>query len=463
MVGHTPDYKGLFPDKRLEDRADILSQALLSGRTASIHASTQSETEQKGFYRFLLNERVTEQALIGELTNRCSNNVAGRDIVSIQDSSSFGFSQHSGSIKKDSGLGLVGNKIGLGFLSHCSLVIDVQTEAMLGYSDVQLWHRTEDKSNNTTKAYKKQPIEEKESYKWIKASQRTKDCLSAARSITIIQDREGDIYEQFCVVPDEKTNLLIRNRDNRKLADGNRLYDYIEQHKALGQYAIVLYGDIRKEKVNRTATIEVKAMPVSIRKPSAIKDKDIPETLTLYAVQAKETGYKGKDAICWRILTTIPIESYEQAVSIIEMYKMRWYIEQLFRLLKKQGYQIESSQLESGWAIRKLFALVLNAALRWMQLYLAYDVEESQPVSEVFSESELKCLTNIHDNYIAKTDNTANPYNPQRLAWASWIIARLGGWKGNRKQRRAGPIIIKKGLEKFQMMYEGWKLANGIT
>jgi hypothetical protein len=389
---------------------------------------------RRDFTAFCLNDRVTEKSLIEELSIRCSHNVANRDVVSIQDSSSFGLSHHSNSIKKDSGLGLVGNKTGLGFLSHCSLVIDAHTEAMLGYSDVQIWHRTEDKSNNTTGAYKKQPIEEKESYKWIKASEQTKKCLAAARSITIIQDREGDIYEQFCVVPDEKTNLLIRNRDNRKLADGSRLYECLEQSPVLGQHTVAVYGDIRKEKVKRTATVGVK-------EPDSTK----------------------KDTICWRILTTHKIETYEQAIAVIEMYKLRWYIEQLFRLLKKQGYQIESTQLESGWAIRKLFVLVLNTALRWMQLYLAYDVEESQSIEEVFDELEVKCLRSIQENYIKKTDQTNNPYSPKRLSWASWIIVRLGGWKGNKKQRKAGPIIIKRGLEKFQIMYEGWKLANDYT
>lgn len=461
MVGHTPDYEGVFPDKRLDDRATLLSQALLHGKTSSVHATTTSEKEQKGFYRFLDNERVTEDALIGELVKRCTRNVIDKDVIVIEDTTSFGLSHYSGSIKTDSGLGLVGNKVGFGFLSHCSLVIDADTEAMLGFSDVQVWHRIKDKANNTTRAYKKEPIEEKESNKWLKASLRAREGLAAARSITIIQDREGDIYQQFCVVPDERTHLLVRCRDNRRLADGAKLYDYLEGCPVLGNYDIAIYGDVRKEKVKRTAHVEIKAAPVCIQKPASVKDKAIPATYNLYAVEVKEKGGSHKDAICWRILTTHKVETYDEALAIIEKYKLRWYIEQLFRLLKKQGYQIESTQLESGWAIRKLFVMVLNTALRWMQLYLAYGVEESQPLEEVFNKAEIQCLTNIQNNYIKQTDQTSNPYKAEKLSWASWIIARLGGWKGNIKQRKAGPIIIKKGLEKFQIMYEGWKLANG--
>lgn len=179
LLSHTADYKGLFPDKRLEKRASMIAQSLLLTKTASVHGATRDEAEQKGFYRFLENELVTEDTLIKELVNRCCKNVRNRDIVVIQDTSSFGLNHNAKNIKDDSGVGFVGNKKGIGFLSHCSLVIDANDETMLGFSDVQLWHRTEDKANNTTKAYKKQDIEEKESYKWIKASQRSKESRSA--------------------------------------------------------------------------------------------------------------------------------------------------------------------------------------------------------------------------------------------------------------------------------------------
>lgn len=463
LLSHKANYEGLFPDKRLAKRASMISNSLYSSRTASIHGATKNEAELKGFYRFLENEAVTEDILIKELANRCCKNVVNRDIIVIQDSSSFGLNHNAKNIKPGSGVGFVGNKKGIGFLSHCSLVIDANSETMLGFSDVQLWHRTEDKANNTTKAYKKQRIEEKESYKWIKASRQSKELLSSAKSITIIEDREGDIYEQFSEIPDGKTQLLIRNRDNRRLEDGTRLHEALKQPKPLGEYTIALYGDIRKEKVKRVATVEVKAIAVTIQKPASVKNKDLPDQLPIYVVEVQEKGSNHKDKICWRILTTHVIETYEQAVAIVDKYKLRWYIEQLFRLLKKQGFQIELTQLETGWAIRKLLLLLLNTTIKVMQLYLAYDEEESQPIEEVFDEEEIKCLQTIQDTQIKETPKIINRFNPQRLSWASWIIARLGGWKGNNKQRKPGPIIIKRGLEKFEMIYTGWKLAKNST
>ena len=109
-----------------------------------------------------------------------------------------------------------------------------------------------------------------------------------------------------------------------------------------------------------------------------------------------------------------------------------------------------------------MFVLILNAALRVMQLYLAYGEEQSQPTLDVFSEEEIRCLEIVEKKHLLKTEKTSNPFPKEKLAWASWIIARLGGWKGNSKQRRAGPILLKNGLNKFEIMFQGWKLAQSL-
>jgi hypothetical protein len=463
QILHVNNFEGLFSDTRLEHRANVICQSLYLSNRSSVHGATRTEAEQKGFYRFIHNKKVTEDALEKELKQRCCSNAQDRDVLIIQDSSNIGLSHNAHNIKKNSGVGFAGNKIGTGFMLHCSLVLDANTEAMLGFSDVQLWHRTEDKANNTTKVYKKQPIEEKESYKWIQASQQSKELLQNAKSITIIEDREGDIYEQFCCIPDEKTQLLIRNRDNRRLDEGRKLHDVLKESKSLGTYEIQLYADLRKEKEKRVAIVEVRAVEVSIKKPASVKNKKLPDQITVYAVEVKEINSTHNDQICWRILTTKVTMTFDEAVAVINKYKLRWYIEQLFRLLKKQGFNIEETQLESGWAIRKLLMLLLSVGLRVMQLYLAYGEKKDQAITEVFNEKEIECLKLIETKHIEQTPKTSNPFNPEKLSWAAWVIARLGGWKGNKKQRKPGPIIIKRGVEKFTLIYKGWEMAIDST
>lgn len=462
-ISHTPNFNGVFPDKRLDARAKQLASLLIKSRSNSIKGTTSNEAEQKGFYRFLENDRVTEASLIGEIIKRCDSNVKNRHVLCIQDTSSIGLNNHRNRLQKNSGIGFVGNKIGLGFLIHCSLVLDAEKETMLGFSDMQLWHRTEDKANNTTQIYKRQPIEEKESFKWIKAGQQSKEVLQSAKMITIIEDREGDIYEQFCLIPDEKTHLLIRSKDNRKLADGSLLFESIAKEKSSGSYLLNITEDIRRNRKGRVAKIEVRYKKIIITKPKGRKSKTLPLTKELYLVEAKEVNGPKNDSVKWRILTTHPVKTFKQAIEIINMYKQRWYIEQLFRLLKKQGFKIEESELGTGWAIRKLTVLLLNNLLRLMQLLLAYDNDESQSVGEVFSKDEIDCLKEIEKKLEQKKTQVKNLSPAKKLSWASWIIARLGGWKGIKKQRPPGPITMLKGLEKFNLIFQGWKLAKQLN
>jgi Transposase DNA-binding len=464
LLSHRPVFSGIFDDKRLDHRAGLLSNSLFTARNSSIHAVTHTEAEQRGAYRFLSNEAVKEGHLIGELTGRAGLNAMGRHVLVIQDSSNIGLSHQAGHIRPESGLGLVGNKNGLGFLTHISLVLDADRGTMLGYSDVQLWHRTEDKSNNTTGAYKRQPIEEKESNKWLKADKQAALCLAGAAKVTIVQDREGDIYDQLCTVPDERTGFIIRSRDNRKLACGGRLYGHLAAAPVAGTYEIEVLGDIRKGKVKRTAEVAVKYVEVTIARPAKHNPEGLPPTVTLYAVEVKEIDPGTKDAICWRLLTSERVLTFGDALVIIGRYRLRWYIEQLFRLLKRQGFGIESSGLESGWAIRKLFVLLLNAAIRVMQLYLSCGNEEGQATAEVFSEEEINCMAQIEKTQTASTPNTKNPFPKGQLAWASWIIARLGGWKANKnnRQRQPGPILLHRGLQKFDLIFQGWKIAQMV-
>jgi hypothetical protein len=46
------------------------------------------------------------------------------------------------------------------------------------------------------------------------------------------------------------------------------------------------------------------------------------------------------------------------------------------------------------------------------------------------------------------------------MAWAAWIIARIGGWNGYPSSKPPGPITFKHGLEEFRAIVVGWNLKN---
>lgn len=458
FISQKENYKGKFGDERLDKRADKLASLLYFNQSCSIHGITRNEAEQKAAYRFLSNEKVEESKLISAVTEKSSYLSVGKELLVLQDTTEINLDDHKYRLQRGTGVGLTGNDEDLGFFIHGSLVLDATYGTVLGFSDLQLWHRPEDKATKDQR--KGLPIEQKESNKWLKACAESKERLKYADSITFIEDREGDIYDQFCRIPDQRTHLIIRSKSDRRLPEGNSLFSHLSSQPLAGNYSIDIVKDIRKGIESRTAKVEVRFCSVTLLKPKNNYSRGIASRVTLYAVEVREVDTTMKGAILWRILTTHAIDSYEQAKAIVDKYKSRWYIEQLFRLLKKKGFNIESSEIENGWAIRKLTIMALNAALRVMQLLLARDNVNSQPIEQVFSNEEIECLQMLNIKLEGNTDKTKNRNDPQKLCWATWIIAKLGGWKGYDKKRPPGPITLKKGLDRFSNIFEGWLLAH---
>lgn len=455
LINSFPDFKGAFGDKRLERRAEHVLKTLTTGRDSSLRRISHSNADQRSFYRLLNNDSVTEKAICNSIVDRCGELCENRHVLCIQDTAEFNLSAQRGRLKADSGLGDISQKGVLGFLLHSSLVIDALRGTALGYSSIKAWERKIGAPGKNERDYSSLPIQQKESYKWIESALESKALLQKAASITIVSDRESDIYD-LLVLQEENFNFIIRSNFDRKISGGTKLSSYLATLEVMHRYSLALSADLRSSRQKRTAAMEVKWSKITIVKPQTCKDKDLPETLELYVVDTCEsTGSKG---IHWRLLTTHPVTTAEEAMLVIEWYRQRWNIEQIHRLLKTEGFRIERSQLEQGWAIRKLTLLAMMGALRILQMMFAYNSNEEQDIHEVFESSEGECLKQLNMNLEGETEKQRNPYTPLTLKWGTWIIARLGGWKGYQKERRPGPIVLQKGLAKFYSIFQGWLL-----
>ena len=455
-INSFPDFNGVFGDKRIDKRAEQALTKLTKGRIGSIKQITETDAEQKSFYRLFNNESFSEKAIEGCIVKRCGKLSNDRHVLCIADSTEFNLSGQKGRIKPSSGLGKTTKEGILGFMMHSCVVIDADSGSALGYSYINTWDRKEDSLDKHERKYTQLPIEEKESYKWIASANQSKALLKQAKTITYIADRESDIYELLAVVPEPNVHLLIRSKTNRQIAEGGKLIEHLDSLPVMHNYQLEVRGDVRKNIEKRTALMELKWGKVSIKKTSVCKNDSLPECQELYVVEAKEPNRKG--GIYWRILTTHPVTNSEEAMQIIDWYKQRWYIEQIHRLLKKDGLKIERSQLEQGWAIRKLTLLAMMAVLRILQMMLAYEDDNEQPIDEVFDKEQQQCLSVINEKMQGQTDKLKNPSKPDTLKWATWIIARLGGWKGYSSQRKPGPVVLQKGLAKFYHVFEGWSM-----
>lgn len=457
-------FSGFLPDRRLARRADDLAAAIRMHQSVSMGRIANGWAEQVGFYRLLANDRLESSELIEALTASCAGRVKGNHMLVLQDTTEFNFQRHAGRIQADSGLGVIGDNESMGFFLHPNLVIDADTTHALGFSDVRLFKREPNQPDKHARAYKRLPIEQKESYRWIESAQASRRCLGDAPQVTFVADREGDIYTLFERLPDARTHTLVRSRSDRRIIEApGSLYAYLAQQEVAGSQEIQLRGDLRRGRQGRRARLRYRFARLHLVRPATCLDREASESVRLYAVEVAEhadTVPAGEQAVCWRLLTTHPVETFAQACQVARWYRQRWYIEQLFRLLKAEGIDLESSQLETGTALMRLCTIALGASLDVLRLMLAERGESDQSLEAVFSGVQQQCLHVLSPQVEGRTAKQQNPHRVSTLAWAAWIIARLGGWNGYRSQRSAGPTTYQAGLKQFTMICEGWHLAH---
>jgi hypothetical protein len=462
-INFTPNYSGLFNDTRLEARA-INFWSQLSIRTVSVvRQLSKSPSEQKAFYRFLTNPKVSEEKLIEEATGRVKHLCDNSHVLCIQDTSEINLINHRNRIDGNSGLGRSDNsQIAYCFKLHPGLVINAETLAPLGYSAIKIFNRDHDKPYRLNRNYKKQPIEDKESYKWIEIPQISKETLQRASMVTFIEDREGDIFEQFALVPDSRTHLIIRSRTTRKLLNGEDMYESVLDSTIAGTYKINIPSEKRTGQNRREATIQVRFIECKIQRPRNLNKEKYPVSIPLYCISAVEEG-KSSTKINWKLLTTHKIETFDQALQIIKWYSSRWNIEQVFRLLKKDGFGIEESELESGWSIRKLVIMQLTVILKILQMNLSFsDPTIGLPIKVAFDDEQIKLLEIMNADLEGSTEKQKNPYNKTSIKWAAWIIGRMGGWKGYVSQGIPGVITLKIGQEQFNKLLIAVRIIKDV-
>ena len=395
---------------------------------------------------------------------KCSTNCTWCINLCIQDTTEINLSSHSNRIKKDGYIGTTNakNDKGLGFLLHPSLVLDAAEGIPYGYADIKVWNRTLEFVSKHDRNYNSLPIEAKESYKWIEVSKNTKSALSeVVAGMLIVQDREGDIYEQFAVIPDKQTDLLIRARTNRTLKDKTKLFSCLSDSEVKGSYEIIV--DAKQNRKKRTAQIEIRYKQIEICK-TLTTSKGVLASVKLTLIEAKEIAYSGADKICWRLLTTVAIDDVKTAKACIEWYSWRWKIEEVFKILKKEGYNIEASELEYASSIRKMCLLIMETIIKLFLMRLAYaEPELDLNADSCFTVDEQQFLEHQITKLEGKTEKQKNPYKTKDLKRFVWAIARLGGWKGYESKRHPGITTLWIGLKYFKTSMEGWKIMRNVS
>lgn len=433
----------------------LLDRAVARGTSCLRRLGDGEGPQTKGFRRFLANRKVTLERLIESWPQQTSAAVAGRHVLAIQDTSEIKFNTTA---ERRRGLGEIAKGQAHGALLHAMVAVDARDGACLGLVGGTIWTRT----GRVTVAHGERALIDRESRRWLQTAHAAKTVLDRAACITVVADRESDIYAEWATLPGHKLHLLTRVMHDRSLANGGTLYEVADKLSFADSRTIELKATTKR--AARTATLSVRFGSVQLKRPLKAGVKGLPDFVELTLVEAVELEPPhGVEPVHWRLLTTHQAAKATDAWQIVDWYRMRWTIEQFFRVLKSQGFRIEDSQLESADTLLKLIAVAAKAAVITLQLVQARDGRSNLHAAVAFDAGQIEALDALHAQYHARTPRQKNPHRHASLAWAAWIIARLGGWDAYPSSRPPGPITFKHGLDYFHAFALGWASRDVST
>jgi hypothetical protein len=390
--------------------------------------------------RLLRNAAVTTEEMAAEAGRRTAARCQGRHVLAIQDTTV---------IKSEGGGGLY---------LHPVLVVDADEGAILGLAHAQFLSR--DKGSRGSRRSK--PVEAKESQRWLDGAQKAAEVCATAARVTVIADRESDIFAAFAACR-AGVDLLIRAAHDRSLDDGGRLFASADALPIAGRATLDLPA--KPGRKARQTQVAVRFTQVALARPRNGVKADLPASVNLTLVDVREIDPPPGEAVHWRLLTTQVVNDLAQAFAVVNLYRRRWAIEQLFRTLKTQGFDIENVLVGEEAPLSRLAMAALIAAVTVQQLVHARDgiqgPEPLRPMLDAFDPEDAVLLEAFCAKLEGKTERQKNPHPKGSLAYAAWVCARLGGWTGY--YGKPGPIVMLQGWLEFQSAKRGVALLAGNT
>jgi len=438
-------------DVRRNKRLVKMAAKLAKSPGGTLPGPLSNWAELKAGYRLLSNEEVTCEKIIAPHLER--SRTACREpgeYLMIEDTTELDFTTHL----EMNGLGRIGNDGGLGMYLHNSLAVRIERwnaeqepeVSIVGIFGRKCWVRSEE---NLNRGYTKleRMSRPRESERWAAVFKEVKRPPSCARW-TVVADREADIYEAFDRCEAKGVDYIIRAKSPRALDDRDHsLFDAAARAPVAGRFSLFLRA--RPGQRARKARLQVRAATVTVRGPWRPGGRLPSKKINVVEVREVKAP-KGVTPVHWVLLTTWPVENFEQILRVVKAYAKRWLVEEYHKVLKT-GVKVESSQLSTAERIQALLGILSVVSVRLLNAKLLARTQPERPVSsEEFGAEAMMIL----DRKFGKPDGgwTCGP-----LIVA---VARLGGFLARKGDGNPGWLTIWRGWQKLMLMAQGVAIAG---
>lgn len=449
-----PGTPARVPDARLRTRLARLVSALAACPEASLAQALAGWAALKAAYRFFANPRVTPAAILASERPAVLRRLADAPVVLvIQDTTDLDFSHHPavrglGPLSKGQGGEHWGLKV------HSALAVVPEPCTIGGLLAQQLWRRDPAARGSRTQK-RRRPTAAKESGRWLAVEQASLVGLPATTLAVTVGDREGDIDDWFAAPRPAQAHLLVRAAQfQRSLADGTALVDTVQQAPRLGRYQVDVAA--APGRTARSAVCSVRLARVALKQP----DRRPPGTpkhapLPVTAILVPEAGLPadGSEPLCWLLLTTLSLSSFEDACRCVYWYTLRWLVER-YHFVLKTGCRVEDLQLETADGLLRAVAVYGLVAVQVLALTYLPREQPDLPCTVALRAAEWQALVALRPDLATPTGQ------PPALRTATRAIAQLGGFLARTSDGEPGALTLWRGLRRLHDTALGWQLAH---
>jgi hypothetical protein len=446
-----------LPDKRLNKRLQQILMQLEGKLEESIPVAFADPGQSKAYYRFINHEGVEAQALL-EANRQVVLQQAAQErvVLAVQDTTELDFTGK----RSAKALGCLSYAHQKGLFLHNHLLLDEQGQA-LGLLDQQFFERDASALGGSKKK-RRQPFAHKESFRWLEQFNQLQECFKDQPHQQVIQicDREADIHELLQARTTTHVHYIIRSSQNRtsewlttdQKAATQPAGIYQQMVGKECQFTYQLQVD-HPQHGKRLAHMQVRYGQLEIKPGYRPKHQPQLAPVKLWVVETTEVEPpEGVEPLCWRLLTSLPVEDNEQAQRVIGYYTYRWRIER-FHFVLKQGGQVEKLQVQQVEALKKAIILYAWIALKVLQTQHLLVNQPQAPLTSI-GLSELDYL--IAYQYLKSKAIKLPPKSlkPTLIEWAQ-LMARIVGGRLP-KDNTIGVVTLWRAYSQFFLIRQAY-------
>jgi IS4 transposase len=449
-------------DERRTQRLRRIAARLAQGPERSVPEATETDAELEGCYRFLNNEQVTPEAVLAPHQRRTVERASAHaEVLVVHDTTSFRFCDDD----SRQGLGPLLSKNGArGCYAHVAMAVALgEVRDPLGVLAVHDYVRNTERASS--KQTKRITDADNEYHRFARLVDQSERLLSGRTQAIHVIDREADVYELFARMVACRQRFVIRLSDDRatpeKVEDTRthiKLSDVVRSLEGVAEREVPLSPRkgsrapatrrIHPAREGRIAKLSYRATAVELRRPENLS-KQLPKSLALHLVHVLELDPPdGQPPVEWMLLTTEPIDAVEDVLRVVDIYRARWTIEELFKALKT-GCAFEQRQFRTYDALRRLLAIMLPVAWRLLRIRTAARIQPDRPGSDLLTPVQLKVLA-------VTSKRVALPAAPT----AAQVLLAIAGLGGHLKRNgQPGWITLGRGFDTLLAYEVGYRAA----